>query len=169
MPAGLNFWKTGIWKIFCIAEEQLRLRSTSVQQKRLSHATVSSGSHDFTNNKPHHYEKRREAIWWDKQGNSRGSLRYTPWHHYFIPTNKANTRGSSAFGRCIARPNLPRCPNEAPIVSTRCCKSLLCFQACKEAYVQHPLDRICPLCLQSSKPSVFRGLDEFLMEVAGLM
>ena len=61
IPAGLNFWKTGIWKVLCIAKEELRLRSTSVWQKRLSCATVSSGSDNFIDNEPHYHAKRRPS------------------------------------------------------------------------------------------------------------
>ena len=61
MPAGLNFWKTGNRKVFCVAEEELGLRSTSVRRKRLSRAMVSSGSDDFTDDEPHYHAKRRPS------------------------------------------------------------------------------------------------------------
>ena len=61
MPAGLNFWKTGSRKVFCVTEEELRLRLTSVRQKSLSRTMVSSGSDDFTDNEPYYQAKRRPS------------------------------------------------------------------------------------------------------------
>ena len=168
-PAGLNFWKTGSRKVFCVAEEELGLRSMSVRQKRPSRATVSSDSDDFTDDEPYSHPKRRPS-----GGINQEILEEVRSIRQDITTLAQQTRLTPELRRHLA--DAFKCqicqdiPMKPPIVSTGCCKRLLGCQACmEEVYIQHPLDPTCPLCRRPSETSVFRGLDEFLIAVAGLM
>lgn len=172
LPAGLHFWRTGSRKVFCVAEEELVLRSPSVRRKR-SRATVSSGSDDFTDDEPHHHTRRRPSGATNQEilAEVRGIREDMT---TLLSQQTQQTRITPELRRHLA--DAFKCqicqdvPMKPPIIFSGCCKRLLGCQACvEEAYAQHPLDPSCPLCRRTSETSVFRGLDEFLTAIADLM
>ena len=120
------------------------------------HATVSSGSDDFTDDEPHYHAKRRpsgeinQEILEEVRG-IRQDITTLSQQTKLTPQLRQHLADSFKCQICKDVPMKP------PIISMGCCKRLLGCKACiEEAYIQHPIDQSCPFAAEHWRP-VYSG------------